>query len=111
MQDSSDLHTKLSKSAHGVSSEVIALLFKDSNKATISTFVVAAMLLSLLSAVITIKAAIIWIALMLLAYGQKVYLVTKFQKNEFNALQAPKWLMRFNISSLLCGLATSGLWP
>lgn len=105
MLDSGDLYTKPSKTAHGVSSEVVALLFKDSNKATISTFVVAAMLLSLLSAVITIKAAIIWIALMLLAYGQKVYLVTKFQKNEFNALQAPKWLMRFNISSLLCGLA------
>lgn len=105
MLDSGDLYTKPSKSAHGVSSEVVALLFKDSNKATISTFVVAGMLLSLLSAVITIKAAIIWIALMLLAYGQKVYLVTKFQKNAFNILQAPKWLMRFNISSLLCGLA------
>lgn len=105
MLDSSDLHSKLSKSAHGVSSEVVALLLKGSNKATISTFVVAGMLLSLLSAVITIKAAILWTALMLLAYGQKLYLVTKFQKNAFNILHAPKWLMRFNISTLLCGLA------
>ena len=105
MLNNSDLHSKLSKSARGVSSEVVALLFKGSNIATISTFVVAAMLLSLLSAVITIKAAIIWITLMLLAYGQKVYLVTKFQKNESNALQASKWLMRFNISTLFCGLA------
>ena len=105
MLNNSDLHSKLSKSTHGVSSEVVALLFKGSNIATISTFVVAAMLLSLLSAVITIKAAIIWITLMLLAYGQKVYLVAKFQKNESNALQASKWLMRFNISTLFCGLA------
>ena len=105
MQDSSDLHTKLSKSAHGVSSEVVELLFKGSNKATLSTFVVAAMLVSLLSSVITIKATSIWIAVMLLAYGQKWYLVAKFQKNAFNTLQAPKWLMRFNISTLLCGSA------
>ena len=105
MLNSSDLHSKLSKSAHRVSSEVVALLFKGSNKATISTFVVAGMLLSLLSAVITIKAAILWIALMLLAYGQKLYLVAKFQKNESNALHPSKWLMHFNISTLLCGLA------
>ena len=45
MLNSSDLHSKLGKSAHGVSSEVVTLLFRGSNKATISTFVVAGMLL------------------------------------------------------------------
>ena len=103
--NNSDLYSKLGKSTHGVSTEVVALLFNGSNKTTLSTFVVAGMLLSLLSAVITIKAAMLWITFMLLAYGQKLYLVTKFQKNAFNALHATKWLVHFNISTLLCGLA------
>ena len=47
MLNNSDLHSKLSKSAREVSSEIVALLFKGLNRATISTFVVAAMLLSL----------------------------------------------------------------
>ena len=105
MLDNNNLQGKLSKTADEVSSEVVELLFKDSNKATISTFVVAAMLVSLLSSAVAIKAATFWLVVMFLAYGQKTYLVAKFHQNEFHALHAPKWLTRFNISTLLCGLA------
>ena len=105
MLDNSDTDRNLSKTAHGVSSEVLELLFKDSNKASISTFVVAAMLVSMLSSAITIKAAVIWLAFMLIAYGLKMFMVGMFKKSAPDLTQTQKWLMRFNISTFFCGLA------
>ena len=109
MLESKHQTSHLSESADGVSYEIVKLLFKDSNKATISTFLVAAMLISLLSSAIATKAVVVWLTLMLLSYGLKLYLVTKFQKNKSNSLYAPfdalRWLTRFNISTFLCGLA------
>lgn len=88
-----------------ISSEIVELLFKDANKATVSTFVVAIMLLSMLGGAIEFKAAIIWIAFMLVVYGQKLSLAARFQEHNSRALNASKWLKRFNISTALCGLA------
>ena len=105
MLDNSDVNSKLSKNTHEVSSEVLELLFKGSNKATIFTFIVAATLVSMLNSAITIKAAVIWLVIMLLAYSQKMFLVNKFHKKSADLLPLPSWLKRFNISTFLCGLA------
>jgi diguanylate cyclase (GGDEF)-like protein/PAS domain S-box-containing protein len=100
------------ENTHQLHSEVVELLFQGSNRASISTFVVAIMLLSLLSGVITLKAAIMWLALMLAAYGYKFYLVNQFKKKSTavsttvsKAQHTLNWLKHFNIATLFCGLA------
>jgi diguanylate cyclase (GGDEF)-like protein/PAS domain S-box-containing protein len=94
-----------SGNSHTISFEIVELLFKGTNMAVIAAFIVATILLSMLSGAITFKAAIVWITLMLVAYGHKLYLVAQFQKSNASALDATKWLKRFDISTLLCGLA------
>ncbi len=105
MINSNESKSTYNADALNLTSEVVALLFKGSNKATMSTFVVAAMLIYMLSGVILIKSAIIWLTFMVMAYGQKLNLVAHYKKDGSKVAHVTKWLMRFNISTLLCGLA------
>ncbi|MGB7816611.1 MAG: EAL domain-containing protein [Methylotenera sp.] len=100
-----EINTDSSTSAPEISSGIVDLLYQDSNKSAISTFVVAVILLFTLSETLSIKAASLWMIIMLIAYGQRIILVSKFFADPSRAIKAPTWLNRFNISTAICGLA------
>jgi diguanylate cyclase (GGDEF)-like protein/PAS domain S-box-containing protein len=86
-------------------SEIVELLYKDTNKSSIGAFIVAIVLLYVLKDAISSKAAATWAVLMLATYLFRFYIAALFFKDTARAQNTSTWLVRYNLYTAICGLA------
>jgi hypothetical protein len=85
--------------------EVVTQLYSDSNKAFTIAIMAAGLLLIALRHNASISGMVTWSLIFFTTYGLRFAIGSKFQREAFTIDSASKWLNRFRLTTLLCGLA------
>ena len=88
-----------------ITAEVVALLFKDTNKAFIAAAISCVVLLFALRNSLPTKPTVVWVAILLGAYLARFVCTIRYKKSTTKAENSQTWLKCFRITSGLCGLA------
>lgn len=88
-----------------INAEVVALLFKDTNKAFIAAAISCVVMLFALRNSLSSKPTIAWVAILLGAYLTRFVYSARYKQSTAKAENSQVWLKCFRITSGLCGLA------
>ncbi len=100
-----DKHALQVNSNSQINAEVVALLFKDTNKALFAAIVSCIVLLFALRNSLPTKPTVLWVAVLLGAYLIKFICNARYSQSITKTSHSRTWLKYFRLSSGLCGLA------
>jgi diguanylate cyclase (GGDEF)-like protein/PAS domain S-box-containing protein len=100
-----DKHSVQVNNSSQISSEVVALLFKDTNKAFIAAAISCVVMLFALRNSLPTKPTVLWVVILLAAYLTRFVCTTRYKQSSNKAENSQAWLKCFRITSGLCGLA------